>query len=349
MAFDCSIIPEFPGDKRQCRPNAGVSHFRFQHGKKHLLRLVNAGADGLQHFSIDEHELTVIAVDFIPIKPYKAKVVSLHIGQRIDVIVEGKNRPDKKEYWMRSKLVQGCIRSAKNPDARAVVHYPGSSRKNLPTSIEWPSPGPNDCLDEPIDKVEPLYPIAIAEPEKTFELEIGFGQNATGHSLWNIDGSSFRANFNDPVLRDAVAGQVDYPENQNIYRTGDAKHFRVVVRNPGFAAHPMHFHGHNMFILAVGKGEWDGQVRRAENPARRDVAVVPAGGHLVVQMEADNPGVWPFHCHIAWHASGGLFANFLEREEDVKKIRLPMTIERSCRQWDEWSKKNIVEHIDSGV
>jgi Multicopper oxidase len=22
-----------------------------------------------------------------------------------------------------------------------------------------------------------------------------------------------------------------------------------------------------------------------------------------MQFDADNPGVWPFHCHIAWHLS----------------------------------------------
>jgi hypothetical protein len=30
---------------------------------------------------------------------------------------------------------------------------------------------------------------------------------------------------------------------------------------------------------------------------------------MVMQIEADNPGVWPFHCHVAWHMSGGLYVN----------------------------------------
>jgi hypothetical protein len=32
---------------------------------------------------------------------------------------------------------------------------------------------------------------------------------------------------------------------------------------------------------------------------------------MVFQIDADNPGMWPFHCHIAWHVSGGLYMNIL--------------------------------------
>lgn len=61
------------------RPNAGMSKFRFKKGKVHRLRLINAGAEGLQRFSIDGHTLTVIANDFVPVKPYTTKVVTLGV------------------------------------------------------------------------------------------------------------------------------------------------------------------------------------------------------------------------------------------------------------------------------
>ena len=69
-----------------------------------------------------------------------------------------------------------------------------------------------------------------------------------------------------------------------------------------------------MFVLDEGVGEWDGEtVVNEGNPQRRDVQVLKAQGYIVVQIDADNPGVWPFHCHIAWHVSAGLYINVMVR------------------------------------
>jgi FtsP/CotA-like multicopper oxidase with cupredoxin domain len=65
MNFDCSTVAA--GDKTPCTDNAGISKFKFTTGKTHRLRLINAGSEGIQRFSIDGHQLTVIANDFVPI------------------------------------------------------------------------------------------------------------------------------------------------------------------------------------------------------------------------------------------------------------------------------------------
>src|ERR1700709_304435 len=83
------------------RPNAPVSKFQFKKGKVHRLRLINAGAEGIQRFSIDGHTMTVIANDFVPIVPYTTQVVTLGIGQRADILVTGTGGL-KSTYWMRS-------------------------------------------------------------------------------------------------------------------------------------------------------------------------------------------------------------------------------------------------------
>jgi FtsP/CotA-like multicopper oxidase with cupredoxin domain len=81
-----------------------------------------------------------------------------------------------------------------------------------------------------------------------------------------------------------------------------------MIQNPGVAVHPMHLHGHNFFVLAVGTGTWDGQIIvNAASPLRRDVQLVPAGGYLVIQITADSPSAWLLYCHIAWHVSAGLY------------------------------------------
>jgi FtsP/CotA-like multicopper oxidase with cupredoxin domain len=66
--FNCANVAA--GDTTKCSNNAGITNFRFSPGKVHRLRLINAGAEGIQKFSIDGHNLTVIANDFVPIIPY---------------------------------------------------------------------------------------------------------------------------------------------------------------------------------------------------------------------------------------------------------------------------------------
>ena len=75
MDYNCSLVT----DGTSCTNNAGLSKFKFTTGKKHRLRLINAGSEGIQKFSIDEHTMTVIANDFVPIEPYEAKTVTLGV------------------------------------------------------------------------------------------------------------------------------------------------------------------------------------------------------------------------------------------------------------------------------
>jgi FtsP/CotA-like multicopper oxidase with cupredoxin domain len=64
-----------------------VSKFQFQSGKKYRLRLINTSAEGIQKFTIDGHNFTVIANDFVPIKPYSTNVITLGVAQRSDIVV----------------------------------------------------------------------------------------------------------------------------------------------------------------------------------------------------------------------------------------------------------------------
>jgi len=118
----------------------------------------------------------------------------------------------------------------------------------------------------------------------------------------------------------------------------------------------MHMHGHNGYILAEGYGTWDGSIINAQNPQRRDVHLLPNArdngttpSYVVFQLDMDNPGVWPFHCHIAWHVSGGLYVNVLEHPNDVRKIHIPSTVAHTCRDWSSWTGGHLVEQIDSGL
>lgn len=84
------------------------------------------------------------------------------------------------------------------------------------------------------------------------------------------------------------------------------------------------------------------------------MATVPASGppvpsYVVIQFEADNPGVWPLHCHVAWHVSAGLYVNILERPADIKNYNIPAAVSETCENWGAFTSKNVVNQIDSGL
>lgn len=120
---------------------------------------------------------------------------------------------------------------------------------------------------------------------------------------------------------------------------------------------PIHLHGHDFVILRQQPGRldlstFDPSTLPTDNPARRDVAMLDGGGHLILAFQIDNPGVWLLHCHIAWHVSGGLGFQFVERESEIPGL-VPNGVERSyedqCRKWTAYYKTSPQKQDDSGV
>ncbi|KAL9116976.1 MAG: hypothetical protein Q9187_006494 [Circinaria calcarea] len=56
----------------------------FQRGKKYLMRLINTSVDTTFVFAIDNHNVTVVGSDFVPIHPYTTSSVLVGIGKPID-------------------------------------------------------------------------------------------------------------------------------------------------------------------------------------------------------------------------------------------------------------------------
>ena len=131
-SYNCSLVTS----GQSCIPKAPLSKFQFQPGKIHRLRLINAGAEGIQRFSIDEHDLTIIANDFVPVAPYPSRVVTLAVGQRTDVLVQAKDQLDG-AFWMRSNISTLCS-IPNQPHGLAVVYYPQTDDSIVPNSTATP-------------------------------------------------------------------------------------------------------------------------------------------------------------------------------------------------------------------
>lgn len=156
MNYDCSQT------SMPCKPNAGVSKFNFQSGKSHRLRLINSGAQAIQKFSIDGHNLTVIANDFVPLQPYDTDHVSLGIGQRADIIVNGTGEAGE-AYWMRSNI-KGCSNNdGISPLALAAIYYEDADTSQKPsTSSSVDDSAITYCANDPLQSTTPYYPISVS-------------------------------------------------------------------------------------------------------------------------------------------------------------------------------------------
>lgn len=196
-----------------------------------------------------------------------------------------------------------------------------------------------------------MYPIAVKEPALEVSIEITGGYNATGFFVWWMNNITYYGDYNDPLLLETKLGTTTYAPMRAMYDWGNYSSVRVSLYSVGLpAAHPMHLHGHNFQVLSSGVGTWDGKITNPKNPQRRDTHLLPPLGYSVLQWDLDNPGVWSFHCHIAWHISEGMGLNIMEMPKKVmKETQLPSTMAQTCRDWAAWTGVNVVDQIDSGL
>jgi FtsP/CotA-like multicopper oxidase with cupredoxin domain len=86
----------------------------------------------------------------------------------------------------------------------------------------------------------------------------------------------------------------------------------LIVNNLDDGDHPLHLHGHTFWIVGSGVGRYiypESEFStshpmydlKSDNPMRRDTVVLPAYSFVVLRFITDNPGLWAFHCHIAWY------------------------------------------------
>lgn len=128
----------------------------------------------------------------------------------------------------------------------------------------------------------------------------------------------------------------------------------------GGAYHPIHLHGHDFYVLGASEnlpvgpspiffGDGDIDDLNFDNPTRRDVAMLPANGWLVLAFRTDNPGAWLMHCHIAWHVSEGLGVQFLERASEIDTTLDTTHIKENCDAWSSWYNGGPATKDDSGL
>jgi iron transport multicopper oxidase len=110
---------------------------------------------------------------------------------------------------------------------------------------------------------------------------------------------------------------------------------QIVVNNLDAAIHPFHLHGHQFQVCArpgSGKGVYTGSGRNFPAvPPKRDTIAVHGNSYAVLRFQANNPGVWLFHCHIEWHVIMGLTATIIEAPQELAGLTVPADHLAACQ------------------
>ena len=163
-------------------------------------------------------------------------------------------------------------------NSTGIVLVVGGGRvARIPEQAEAPSPALTLDLESRLSAAQPLKP---RKADRVHTL------NLTGEMagyVWSI---------NDVVW------------NKDVPPLPVAKGERVelVLVNRTPMPHPMHLHGHEFQVLEIDGVRFAGAVR--------DTVLVPPGRRVVVAFDAENPGLWAFHCHLLYHLDAGMFTTF---------------------------------------
>jgi FtsP/CotA-like multicopper oxidase with cupredoxin domain len=337
-------------------PGGEYSTLTLTPGRRHRLRLINPSVENNYHVSIVGHNMTVIQTDFVPVNAFTTDSLFMAIGQRYDVTIDATE--DVGNYWLNVTMYsQWNCGTSVNAFPAAIIHYDGAPDE-LPTE-QGTRPADTVCLDN--HNFSPVVPYtAPADPfvpnaDNTLEMDFTIGNLV----LWRIDGSSIKVNWSQPIIEYVMQGSNQFPSAENIVVVDEVDEWTYwVIENNSPLEHPMHLHGHDFLVLgasarnagpftAADKGQLDW-----DNPTRRDTTMVAANGWLVLAFLTDNPGAWLMHCHIAWHISGGLGVDFLERmseQEALITTEQATEFEENCDAWRTFAVANGIQQPDSGL
>ncbi|KAJ0163019.1 Laccase-1 [Colletotrichum tanaceti] len=315
-------------------------------GTSYRLRLVNAAVDTHWKFSIDNHTMQVIASDLVPIVPYEATVLDIAMGQRYDIIVNADQAATADAFWIRAIPQSACSDNSRIDDIRGIISYTGAV--DIPTTTGYLY---EDSCDDETDNLVPYVPKSVSAADWNELQTSSVRKNKAGLFKWYLNSTSMLVDWGHPTLEAIVDGNKTWEQEEAVVELDEANKWVYFVIETSLAVpHPIHLHGHDFWILAQGKGSYTSDVPlKTDNPPRRDTAMLPAAGYLVMAWDTDNPGAWLMHCHIGWHTSEGFSMQFVERYSEIAAITDKAALTDTCNTWRAFQEQFSIEQDDSGV
>lgn len=343
--------------------NASIA---FESNKTYLLRLLNTGNFLSQYLYIEDHEMTIVEVDGVYVKPNVTDLVYMSVGQRMSVLVRSKDTAERNYAFMQKA------------DDTMLDSIPSDLVLNRTNQVIYDEEkdNANEYHTHDLDKATNdfyLVPLVGRELYDDYDYQITFDVK-----MDNLGDGVNYAFFNNisyvapkvPTLVTALtAGKLAtepwvYGDNINAHVLQYGEVVELVVNNYDDGRHPFHLHGHNFQIVQKsqafdndnGDDVADNTVPYNESsplmpfpdvPMIRDTIVLEPNGHIVLRFKADNPGVWIFHCHVDWHLEQGLAAVFIEAPLELQDAEtLSENYLQVCASGKIPTKGNAAGHFD---
>ncbi|KXT05068.1 hypothetical protein AC578_7560 [Pseudocercospora eumusae] len=169
--------------------------------------------------------MTVVAKGLIAVKPYTVNYITLFVGQRTDVLVTA-HQPAVHTGSVHATYDNG-VNTTKRPTT-------------LP-QLDFITPTLITCGGNSLTKTEPYYPTKLDPLDTTVTIQITQAVHETGHTHYLMNGRTFRANYNYPLLNLTFNGNTSYPDDPqgNIYNFGTNETIRKSTPQSLSSFHPL--------------------------------------------------------------------------------------------------------------
>ena len=295
----------------------------FKPGERVRLRIINAAAQTIFNIRIPGLKLTVVATDGINVRPVEVDELQIGNAETYDVIVQPDGRPysfiaegiDRSGMGVATLSPRAGMRAAVPPLRERPTltmmdmgmmdhstHGGGSSGMAMDHNMRDKSKvdfevGPG------VDMIAPMPMDRSGHP--------GIGLDNVGHKVLTYkDLVSLQPNADKRVPTRRIdihlTGNMErfmwsmdgeqMSENPEPYRFARNERVRLRLINDSMMTHPMHLHGHFFEIVNGNAGH---------QPLKHTVRVLP-GGFIDLDLTADAPGDWAFHCHLLYHMHAGM-------------------------------------------
>lgn len=295
----------------------------FQPGERVRLRIINAAAQSIFNIRIPGLKLTVVATDGIDVRPVEVDELQIGNAETYDLIVVPENRPYSFVAEGIDRSGMGVATLAPSEGMRAAVP-PLRERPTL-TMMDMGmmdhsahgAGGSGMSMDHNMrDKSKVAFPVGpgvdmIAPMPMDRSGDPGIGLEKVGHKVLTYkDLVSLKPNIDKRVPTRRIdihlTGNMErfmwsmdgekLSENPEPYRFARNERVRLRLINDTMMTHPMHLHGHFFEIVNGNPGH---------QPLKHTVRVLP-GGFIDLDLTADAPGDWAFHCHLLYHMHAGM-------------------------------------------
>lgn len=242
-----------------------------------------------------------------------------------------------------------CSLNSNKDNIRGIIYY--GSEASTPATSAYPYI--DSCVDEPANNLVPHLVLSAGQQEQSDLEPVGLSPT-DDVILWAMDKTSFYANWENPTLLQIYNNDTSYTRRSHVISLDKANSWvYVIIEATNAIPHPIHLHGHDFSIVGQGPGPFvrSKNLFSLTNPMRRDVAMLPGSGHLVLAFKTDNPGAWLMHCHIGWHTDMGLALQFVERVEEARELIDFDYLDNNCAKWREYTELASVEQekYDDGI